>query len=209
MDEQDRHFVVGLGNPGRQYAKTRHNVGFVVLEQLRTRWQAGRGRESFEGICWNTSLRRPGAVPGDREQPSSVIMLAPMTWMNCSGRAVSKLLNFYKAAPRDVIVVYDDIALPTGILRCRPDGSSGGHKGLADIIRACDTECIPRLRIGVGQPPPGADAKQYVLSRFSRKEKKIIDAAVERAANAVEDWVFGNMQTVMEKYNNKRYEGDV
>jgi PTH1 family peptidyl-tRNA hydrolase len=192
-ETSDRRFVVGLGNPGRKYARTRHNVGFMVLELLQNRWHLGAGKDSFEGLIWNHRI--------DRAQSRTVTLLAPMTYMNCSGRSVRKLLGFYKAKPSEMLVVLDDLALPLGRLRLRTSGSAGGHNGLDDIIRACETDEVPRLRIGIGQAPGVMDPKDYVLGKFDKNEIEEIGCAIQRSAEAVEDWLFDDMTRVMEKYN--------
>jgi len=204
MDEtgHKRLFVVGLGNPGRKYIGTRHNVGFVVLDVLIRRWGLGEGKNGFEGLTWQVVPAKPAVPETDGgAEAAAVTILKPMTWMNCSGRSVSSMLKFYKTVPERMLVVLDDSALPTGKLRCRKNGSSGGHNGLDDIIRACGTEEIPRLRIGIGQPPGQMDLSDYVLGRFGKSETEIIDVAAEHAADAVEDWIFGDIERVMEKYN--------
>jgi PTH1 family peptidyl-tRNA hydrolase len=197
-EQNTRRFVVGLGNPGRKYADTRHNVGFRVLEVLQRRWGLGEGRDAFEGLFWETRPERPDA--GSRR----VALLAPMTYMNCSGRAARKMLDFYKAAPSQMLVVLDDLALPLGQLRLRPGGSAGGHNGLDDILRVCRPEEPPRLRIGIGAPPGVMDPRDYVLSVFREEEREEIGVSIEQAADAVEMWVFGDLQKAMETYNRKR-----
>jgi PTH1 family peptidyl-tRNA hydrolase len=192
-----RKLLIGLGNPGRAYAATRHNVGFRVLEVLRRRWGLGDGQESFAGLVW--TARRPGPVEGS----GSVVLLAPMTYMNESGRSVRQLMDFYKAEPADLLVVLDDLALPLGLLRARPTGSAGGHNGLADVIRVCGTPDVPRLRVGIGDAPPAMDPRDYVLGKFRPDEVETIGAAIEVAADAAEVWIASGIQKVMERYNNR------
>ena len=196
-ETNDRRFVVGLGNPGRKYADTRHNVGFKVLEVLQGRWNLGSGKEEFEGLTWSHHFGRAGV--GMRR----VTLLAPMTYMNCSGRSVRKLLDFYKAELSTVLVVLDDLALPVAQLRIRTGGSAGGHNGLDDIIRVCGTVEVPRLRIGIGPAPGIMDPKDYVLGKFASDELEDIGCGIQLAADAVEDWIFGDIMKVMEKYNRK------
>jgi PTH1 family peptidyl-tRNA hydrolase len=190
-------FVVGLGNPSRQYARTRHNVGFRVLQELRRRWQLGEGRKAFSGRMNDARLAGPAGAA------QRVILLEPHTYMNRSGQAVREMVTFYKACPADVLMVLDDMALPSGRLRMRLGGSSGGHNGLSDVLSALGSEEVPRLRVGIGQPPPMADAADYVLSPFAPEETGVIEQAVVRAAQAVEDWVFHGHSYVMDKYNPK------
>ena len=183
-------FVVGLGNPEKKYEGTRHNIGFAVLGELRRRWEFGRAKEKFHARCWSGELRR---------QP--VMLVAPQTYMNRSGLTVAEVMAFYKVAPEDVLVVLDDMALPLGRLRGRASGSAGGHNGLADVLAAVATEAIPRLRIGIGAPTPGADAVGHVLDRFRGPERPLAENAVRRAADAVEDWADKGMTFVMDRYN--------
>jgi PTH1 family peptidyl-tRNA hydrolase len=183
-------YVVGLGNPGRRYQGTRHNVGFVVLAALRKRWDFGRGKSRFHGRLWS-----------GRIGPAPVMLLAPHTYMNESGLAVAEMAAFYKADPPSLLVVLDDMALPPGRLRARARGSAGGHKGLADIARALGTNEVSRLRVGIGAPPEPMDAVAYVLSRFDKQEKAVMSEAVERAADAVAEWVAHGIAHVMNRYN--------
>ena len=183
-------YVVGLGNPGRGYAKTRHNVGFMVLKELRKRWDFGTARRKFHSRVWTGRI---GAA--------AVTLLAPQTYMNRSGLAVAEATSFTKAPPEAVLVVLDDLALPAGKLRARATGSAGGHKGLADVIRALGGADVPRLRIGIGRPPDEMDAVDYVLTKFRKDEEPVIAEAVARAADAVEEWVGEGIARVMDHYN--------
>ena len=191
---------MGLGNPGSEYAGTRHNVGFMVVRALAKRWGADRGRKAFGGRLQD--VRLAGA---DEDAPSRrVMLLRPMTYMNCSGRAVRDLTSFYKVPPADVLIVMDDLALPPGRLRIRPDGSSGGHKGLGDIASAMGTDAIARLRVGIGSPPEVMDAAAYVLRPFDKDESELIGQAVDLAARAAEEWLCRPMNELMETYNAPR-----
>ena len=194
-NDQTRRFVVGLGNPGQEYAGTRHNVGFGVLEVLRRCWDADAGRRAFGGRVYDARPQRPGL--GSRR----VLLLEPHTFMNCSGRAVREMAQFYQASPPEVLVVLDDMALPAGCLRMRADGSPGGHNGLADVLAALGSEAVPRLRIGIGSPAPAMDPRDFVLGRFRAEEMDEIERAVRSAAQAVEDWVFHGTTYVMDRYN--------
>jgi len=194
--------IVGLGNPGDEYVGTRHNVGFMVVKALAGRWGADRGRRTFGGRLQDVRL-----AGDDEEAPvRRVMLMRPMTYMNCSGRPVRDLTSFYRVPPEDVLIVLDDLALPTGRLRIRPGGSSGGHKGLADIHSATGTETIARLRIGIGSPPEYMDAADYVLRRFDEDEKETISQAVALAAKAAEEWLSRPLAELMETYNAPRQE---
>jgi len=200
-DDHDRtKFVVGLGNPGRRYEQTRHNLGFRVLAALCRRWQAGPHRAAFQGLLWEARIAPPEGDPSARRR---VMLLGPQTYMNQSGLAVGELVRFYKAGPEDVLMVLDDMALWPGLLRARAGGSAGGHNGLADVLRALGTDQVPRLRIGIGAPPPEMDPVDFVLTRFGPEEEPVIESAIQTAAEAVEDWVLYGMRAVMDRYNRK------
>ncbi len=195
-DSVARRFVVGLGNPGRRYRRTRHNVGFAVVEALADRWGATAGHQAFDG-----TLREARPVLGGT--PRRVMVFQPQTYMNRCGSAVAAMVRFYKAELADLLVVLDDMALPLGRLRFRAGGSSGGHNGLADVLVAVGSEQVPRLRIGIGPAPAGVDGADYVLTAFTAAEQQAIDPAVRRAAEAVEDWLAKGITEVMDRYNPK------
>ena len=182
--------VVGLGNPGRKYEGTRHNVGFECLAELARRLPTAPVKRKFEGELIETD------IGGQR-----VLLLCPHTYMNLSGSSVLAARDFYKVADEDLLVVCDDFHLPTARLRFRSRGSAGGQKGLADIIRRLGTDQFARLRIGVGSPPPEWDAADYVLSRFQKDEKPLIAAASALAADGVIDWVGQGIAHCMNHYN--------
>lgn len=185
--------VIGLGNPGPRYAATRHNVGFRVVEELERRQglQARRGR---------SAIVVRGAVAG---QP--VLLVCPTTFMNESGRAVRPLLRRHGVKDlADVLVVLDDMDLPVGALRLRIGGSDGGHNGMRSIIAAVATQDFPRLRLGVGRPPPGWDPIDHVLTPFARDEQPVIGAAVQAAADAVECWIEEGVTEAMNRFNSWR-----
>jgi len=182
--------VVGLGNPGPAYRRTRHNVGFMVLTALRERWDFGRGRSKFHARLWR------GAIGG-----RATMLLAPQTYMNRSGLAVSEAAAFYKIAADRMLVVMDDMALPLGRLRARARGSAGGHKGLGDVMASLGVQTVPRLRIGIGPPDGLGEAVDHVLAKFAAGERPVIDQAVRRAADAVEHWASKGITYVMDHYN--------
>ena len=194
-DDRPR-FVVGLGNPGPKYARTRHNVGFRVLEALRRRWSLETPRKAFGGLVWDARPAMGGA-------PRRVLLLEPHTYMNRSGLAVREMMAFYKAELDEVLVVLDDMNLPPGRLRARSGGSAGGQKGLADILEKLASRQVPRLRIGIGPPPPFMDGVDFVLTTFRTDEEQRIAVAVEAAADAVENWLSHGLAFVMETFNRK------
>ena len=191
-DVGGRKLVVGLGNPGRNYAGSRHNVGFDVVAQVARDWQAGKVRNKFKGEVVDVRVRQ-----------QQVCLLCPNTYMNRSGSSVQSAIDFYKLAPDDLLVICDDFSLELARLRIRLKGSSGGQKGLRDIIRCLGTEEFPRLRIGIGSPPANWDVADYVLSRFSKTEKIEMEQAVPRAAGAVADWIDQGTANCMNQYNSK------
>jgi PTH1 family peptidyl-tRNA hydrolase len=182
--------IIGLGNPGRKYQGTRHNVGYLTLAELARQFAVGRPKAKFHGEVLDADLA------GQR-----ALLLSPMTYMNNSGASVQAAQDFYKLPLEDLLVVSDDLNLPLGTLRIRPDGSAGGQKGLADIIRSLGTEQFPRLRIGIGSPPEGWDAADYVLGMFTREELPEVEKAVARAADAAVDWARKGIQYSMNQYN--------
>lgn len=167
--------IVGLGNPGKQYDRTRHNVGFCCVQTLAQRLGAKILRAKFESLTCLTQA-------GERR----VLLMLPQTFMNLSGKAVAQAASFYKLPPERVIVVFDDIDLPVGRIRVRGKGSAGGHNGMKSIIASLGTQEFPRVKIGVGaKPNPEYDLANWVLSKFSVSEQKLLAPAMDRAADAV------------------------
>ena len=182
--------VVGLGNPGRKYEGTRHNVGFVVLAKLAEKYGEGTARARFRG---ETIEAR---ISGEK-----VLLLSPLTYMNLSGESIREAKDFYKVPTDDILIVCDDFSLPLGKLRIRSQGSSGGQKGLASAIKHLGTQEVPRLRIGIGLPPENWDVADYVLSKFGKQEKDEIDRALGQGADAARDWVIDGTDECMNRYN--------
>lgn len=182
--------VVGLGNPGVKYQRTRHNVGFLVLGELARRHGAGGTKVKFEAEVAEAVLAG-----------QSLLLVAPQTYMNASGRCVRKLVDFYELPSQDLLVICDDFHLELGRLRLRPSGSAGGQKGLQDIIGRLGTQEFARLRVGIGTPPPRIDPADYVLSRFRTEERDLVDEAVKRAADGAELWVTDGLQAAMNRVN--------
>lgn len=183
--------VVGLGNPGRKYAGTRHNVGFEVLAEIAARCGTSGPQLKFDSELMDVQLA------GER-----VLLAAPQTFMNLSGRAVRQIVTFYKLPLDEVLVVCDDLNLPCGKLRLRRSGSAGGQKGLQNIIDQLGSQEIARLRIGIDRPANDrVDPADYVLSRFFSEQREIIDAAIPAAADAVELWVGQGIDAAMNRVN--------
>lgn len=182
--------LVGLGNPGRSYEGTRHNVGFDVLEILARRTGSPARRPRFQGETSQVTLR---GCP--------VLLLWPLTWMNLSGSSVLAARDFYKIDDSDILVICDDFQLPNDTIRLRPSGSGGGQNGLADVLVRLGGNAIPRLRIGIGPLPPGWKSADFVLGKFSKPERDAIAPLLERAADAAEEWVATGIQAAMNRYN--------
>jgi PTH1 family peptidyl-tRNA hydrolase len=183
--------VVGLGNPGREYARTRHNVGFRVVEALASRW-GGSFRRGLR-IAARTCEVSAGAG-------GEVLLVQPLTYMNASGDAVAPLLRKRGLGAGDVLVIVDDADLEPGRLRLRPGGGSGGHNGLRSLIERLGTEGFARVRVGVGRRG-GGDLREHVLSRFAKAEEAVADEAVARAADAAACWVEEGIEAAMNRYN--------
>jgi PTH1 family peptidyl-tRNA hydrolase len=189
--------IAGLGNPGPRYAGSRHNIGFMVVDELVRRWQLGPGRyESFcQGLVWDT-----------QQAEERVLLIKPLTFMNCSGASVAALSRYYRLDCQDLLVAVDDLDLPVGQIRLRAGGSSGGHHGLADVIRHLGTDQFPRLRVGIGKVPAAATV-EYVLSRFTPQEQEIIAAAVRTAADAAQCWIEEGITAAMNRFNRPPQQG--
>ncbi len=183
--------IIGLGNPGSEYRDTRHNIGFLVIDELTHRWRVpDLWREKFEALQIKTTV-------GDEP----VIVAKPLTFMNLSGRAVAGLAGFYKIDPQDVFVVTDDVALPLGRLRARREGSAGGHNGLKSVIQHLGTQAFPRIRVGVGRGDDRRDLADHVLGRFDADEHDTVSAAVLRAADATETFLRDGIERAMNAFN--------
>ena len=181
--------IVGLGNPGPQYAQTRHNVGFMVIDEFLRRCPQTKMHRKFAGLFCRALID---------DQP--VGLLKPTTSMNLSGIAVAKAMKFYKLATHTLLVVADDLALPPGKLRLRRCGSSGGHKGLASVAQQLATDDFARLRIGIG-PSDLPDPADYVLSKFSDQQWPDIAKAIDRAVDALSCWLIQGIDAAMNKFN--------
>ena len=183
--------IVGLGNPGRRYRDTRHNVGFAVVDLL-----AERHGASFEGAPSEALMARARMLG-----PGGTILLKPLTFMNLSGFAVFEAARYFRVELADILVVADDVSLPLGRLRARPRGSDGGHKGFRSIIAQFGTQEFARLRVGVGRGDPRRELADHVLAGFAAEERPVIEAAIARGADASELFVAEGIEAVMNRFN--------
>lgn len=182
--------IIGLGNPGKEYANTRHNIGFMVIDQLANRQNVNQFKEKFKALIGEYKY---GA--------EKVLLVKPMTFMNASGESVVDILRFYKVEPADIIIIYDDMDLETGRLRIRKKGSAGGHNGMKSIIYQLQTDNFARLRMGIGKPPH--NAINFVLGNFGSEEKETLQEMIDKAADAVEMFLDQGTEAAMNKYNEK------
>ena len=183
--------VVGLGNPGGKYEGTRHNVGYLVADELGERGRFSIQRAKFQALTASAEIGGQG-----------VLVMKPTTYMNLSGEAVGEAARFYKIPPDHVLVISDDVSLPAGRLRIRTGGSAGGHNGLKSIIQHLGSDQFPRLKVGVGDKPhPDYDMADWVLGKPQGEDKKALDAAVKRAADAIECLLRDGPQKAMNRFN--------
>jgi PTH1 family peptidyl-tRNA hydrolase len=188
--------IAGLGNPGPKYAANRHNVGFRCVERLGIAL----------GLTLDKDQKQARVALGDFDG-RRVVLAKPQTFMNESGRAVAALTRFYKVRLDCLLVVYDDLDLPLGSVRLRPEGGSGGHKGMRSIIEHLGTQEFSRLRIGIGRPPGRMDPAAYVLQDFSADEGPLLEETLERAVAAIETWLHQGVEVAMDQYNHRPGDG--
>ena len=187
------YLIAGLGNPGRQYEATRHNMGFDVLDCLIEKHHIAQS-----GVKFNAMFGK-GIIGGEK-----VILMKPLSFMNLSGGPIQEMANYFKVDPEtELIVIYDDIDLEPGQLRIRKQGSAGGHNGMKDIIRKLGTDKFLRIKVGVGAKPKGWDLADHVLSRFTDQDRKLVDESLEKAADAVEIMISRGADAAMNLYNRK------
>jgi PTH1 family peptidyl-tRNA hydrolase len=182
--------VLGLGNPGAPYAQTRHNVGFWCVDRIASDHSVGFSRRN------RSALVGEGLIEG-----RPVVLAKPRTFVNLSGLAAAYLLTRFRASPQELLIIYDDMDLPLGRLRLRLNGTAGGHNGIKSIIETVGTQDIPRLRVGIGQPPPGSDQVEYVLGTMSAQERETVDQAVDSVAEAVRCLLTDGIVQAMNRFN--------
>lgn len=183
--------IVGLGNPSFRYEGTRHNVGFDVIDMLADKHGIRIKEKKHKGLCGI------GMMEGQK-----VLLMKPQTFMNLSGESIEAVLNFYKLEPEsDLLVIYDDVSLSPGKIRIRKKGSAGGHNGIKSIINHAGTQEFLRIKVGVGEKPEGWDLADYVLGRFSREERKLVEDAFVRVCDAAALVVQGRIEQAMNQFN--------
>ena len=194
MEEATRPeaLVVGLGNPGRQYEGTRHNVGFAAVRELAARSSVDIRRPEYRSLTARAMLGR-----------SMVLLMEPQTFMNASGLAAASALSDLGLPPAKVVAIYDDLDLPLGQLRVRSEGSPGGHRGVASLVQELGTMAFPRVRIGIGRPAAGSTVLEHVLSPFTPEELPVLAEMVARAADAVECLVHDGVVAAMNRFNGR------
>lgn len=182
--------IVGLGNPGKQYEKTRHNAGFMAVDET----------ADLLGITLN-QIKFKGMIGEGRSGSEKVILLKPLTYMNLSGESLIQVLQFYKLDLNQLLVIYDDLDTPTGQIRLRMKGSAGGHNGVKSIIQHIGTEEFYRIRVGIGRPPQGKKVVDYVLEPFLAVEEGDVHSAVKKSAEAARAWISEPFEQVMNRFN--------
>ncbi|QEQ15229.1 aminoacyl-tRNA hydrolase [Bacillus sp. BS98] len=182
--------IVGLGNPGREYELTRHNIGFMAIDELAKRWNISLNEQKFKGVFG------AGFVNGEK-----VILLKPLTYMNLSGESIRPLMDYYKIDVDDFVVMYDDLDIPVGKLRLRMKGSAGGHNGVKSTISHLGTQEFQRIRMGIDRPKNGMKVVDYVLGRFTSEEIPDVDHSIEKAADACEEWLNKPFLQIMNTFN--------
>jgi len=185
------HLIVGLGNPGAEYAKTRHNAGFLLVEKLAEQWQSS----------WTNERKFQARVARAESAGKKVLLAEPQTFMNLSGEAVGALVQFYQLPVEKILVVVDDADLPLGEIRLRPSGGSGGHHGLESLMQHLGTKEFARLRLGIGRKDEARQITGHVLGKFSAAENALLEKVLERAAGQLECWLNAGLQKAMSQFN--------
>ncbi|MFS0577344.1 aminoacyl-tRNA hydrolase [Sporosarcina sp. 179-K 3D1 HS] len=182
--------IIGLGNPGKQYEKTRHNIGFHVIDELANRWGSPIMQTKFNGMY--AIIHRP---------EGKVMLVKPLTYMNLSGECVRPLMDYYDVTPEEIVVIYDDLDLPAGTIRLRQKGSAGGHNGMKSLIAHLGTDTFNRIRVGIDRPASGMKVADYVLSSFGKEEQPIMAEVAKKSASACEAWLGKPFLEVMNQFN--------
>lgn len=184
--------IIGLGNPGKEYTKTRHNIGFEAIDALADHDNINVGKSKFKALYGEGNLGN-----------EKIVLVKPQTYMNLSGESVKAFATWYKVDPKDILIIYDDVSLPPGKLRIRMKGSAGGHNGIKSIIQHLGTDEFERIKVGIGEKPQGWNLADYVLSRFTNAEIKTIEETMDDVVSATHLIVEKGIQDSMNKYNPK------
>lgn len=190
MTPEQTYLLIGLGNPGREYANTRHNFGFMTIDRLAVRLNARGMKVQSKAIVMNA-----------QHEERKLILAKPQTFMNLSGQSVQGLVHFYKLPLTNVMILSDDLDLPFGTIRIRASGGPGGQRGLSSILEKLGTKDVPRMRLGIGRPPGRMDPANYVLQNFSRDDMQAISEILDRAADAALEFVVNGLSAAMNKFN--------
>lgn len=182
--------IVGLGNPGTKYERTRHNIGFIIIDVLAEKWDIKLNQSKYNG------LYGVGTVAGEK-----VVLLKPLTYMNLSGEAIAPLSKFYKLGLEDIAIIYDDLDLPRGKIRLRQKGSAGGHNGMRSAIHHLGGDGFNRIRVGIGRPEGRIPVPDYVLTNFGEQEQEVMADAIGKTVEACEQWLHEPFLKVMNTYN--------
>ena len=188
---EETYLIVGLGNPGKGYADTRHNVGFMVLDRLAKRL----------GAAWETNKKFAAHLAKGRQDGNTVLLCKPQGYMNLSGQSLVPLAQYYQIPNGRIMVAVDDIDLPLGAVRMRPGGGTGGHRGLDSIQGSLGKDDFARLRLGIGRPEPNRDVSGFVLGKFAEAETELLERVLETAADQLVCWVLQGIQQAMNNYN--------
>jgi PTH1 family peptidyl-tRNA hydrolase len=186
------YLIAGLGNPGKEYHRNRHNIGFMLVSRLAEQLNVAFSRVQSRALVTDTNY-----------QGNKVILAKPQTYMNLSGQAIASLVRFYKIELIHLLVVYDDVDLPFGRIRIRPSGGSGGQKGMQSIINQLGTQDFPRMRLGIGRPPGSRGASSYVLRDFSGEDAEFLPSVLDRGVQAVLTFISEDLPSAMNQYNSK------
>ena len=189
--------IAGLGNPGREYRENRHNIGFMLVDRLAIKINARFTRLQSKALVASTNYKPPKNEAGEYK----IILAKPQSFMNLSGQSVQGLMHFYKLPLENLLIAHDDLDLPPGTIRIRPDGGSAGQKGMESIIQRLGTDEFARIRLGIGRPPGQMQAPDYVLQDFSNADLSIISETLDQAVEAALTWVTDGLDAAMNKFN--------
>lgn len=192
LEQQGPYLIAGLGNPGREYRQNRHNIGFMLIDHLARKWDLTISRMQSEALIAD------GRVDGEK-----IYLAKPQTFMNLVGRSVGSLIHYYRIPLSNVVIIYDDLDLPLGTVRIRPEGGSGGHKGMSSIIDTMQSNQIPRMRLGIGRPAGKMDPAAFVLQNFLEDDADLLNITLQSSADCIQTMLFENIETAMNACNPK------